>query len=800
MPATSWWRFAATAPVVLAAPAAAGPILLAPLLSGVAAWSGGVAEVRTRHGRQAARAAEPWSPSQWCEAEGRVLLRITAWPRRDGRGGWTAPAAVIAWRGDDGPRRGEGLILRAQGEPPALWGVLVADAVLRPPRQPAVDAGFDDARYLAGRGLRWRGHVADETRWRSVAGGDVLSRVGVRLGRGRDRILRVFARGLPPREAALAGAILLGAGSDPALRAPFVRLGLAHLFALSGLHVGLIAGLAALALRPLARGPRSRAWSLGPLLAVYAVLVSMPGSVTRATGLAVVALGAPVVGRRGDSLRTLGLLFWANAMWEPLAVLDTGLRLSYLAAAGIVGGHRLLAPYLRSLAPVWRAVAGGLVVTLAAQTATLVEVAASFGRLNLCAPLVNLVAVPVFSLAVAGVAGGAVVRLVWPWAADGALACGAVLLRLLAAGASRGAQVLGFAEIGLPAFDPPRLVLALALACGLGLVLHRGQRGGQRRALAAAAVVVAALIAVAAHDPLAAHRGVVAAQFAVGQGDCGLLRLPDDWTVLIDTGDAGFAGPVVGRDVVPWLVRRGLRHLDAVMLTHGHLDHTGGAARVGDAFPVGTWILGGDAQPPEGAPGSSTRPVAGDTLHAAGPWAVVCLHPPAVMPPDAAENDRSLAIGLLRAGMLVGLWTGDLETAGEARLVPALAGVPAAGIDYWKAGHHGSRTSGSAALVRAVRPRLIALSCGVANRHRHPSHGPYVVGADTLATVRTDLDGTLIVRWTADGRGRWRTVSGRRGAWPQEPGRTGASLDTIAGDFYHARTAGASPVTHPRHP
>jgi hypothetical protein len=51
----------------------------------------------------------------------------------------------------------------------------------------------------------------------------------------------------------------------------------------------------------------------------------------------------------------------------------------------------------------------------------------------------------------------------------------------------------------------------------------------------------------------------------------------------------------------------------------------------------------------------------------------------------------------------------------------------------------------------------------VANRHDHPSHGPYVVGTDTLTFVRTDLDGMLVLRWRADGRGSWRTARGRSG-------------------------------------
>ncbi len=58
-----------------------------------------------------------------------------------------------------------------------------------------------------------------------------------------------------------------------------------------------------------------------------------------------------------------------------------------------------------------------------------------------------------------------------------------------------------------------------------------------------------------------------------------------------------------------------------------------------------------------------------------------------------------------------------------------------------------------------LRPGTVIVSCGVGNRHGHPSHGPYVTGSDTLAVVRTDLQGTATVTWPG-GAARLRTVGG----------------------------------------
>ncbi len=76
-------------------------------------------------------------------------------------------------------------------------------------------------------------------------------------------------------------------------------------------------------------------------------------------------------------------------------------------------------------------------------------------------------------------------------------------------------------------------------------------------------------------------------------------------------------------------------------------------------------------------------------------------------------------------------------------------------VQVWKAGHHGSNTSGSRELLDLLDPELILISCGVGNGYKHPSHGPYVVRGDTLTIARTDLQGTISLEWDLGGSLTW---------------------------------------------
>lgn len=233
----------------------------------------------------------------------------------------------------------------------------------------------------------------------------------------------------------------------------------------------------------------------------------------------------------------------------------------------------------------------------------------------------------------------------------------------------------------------------------------------------------------------------------VGQGDAFLLHKDGEW-VLIDTGDT-----MHREELLQALHERGVRSLKAVMISHDHADHTGGLYAVVRSIPVECIYETGISEPT--AVGRAFRKEAeerGIPCYALQAGDRVSLFPDVsfeTVGPSrrmyGAEgridlNNCSLA-GRLTYGEFSMLFTGDAEKPEEMDIMKTGAVLRS---DVLKVGHHGSRTSTSAAFLRAVRPRAAVISAGSGN-----SYGlPHDVTIDKLrhekiAIYRTDRDGTI---------------------------------------------------------
>ncbi len=307
------------------------------------------------------------------------------------------------------------------------------------------------------------------------------------------------------------------------------------------------------------------------------------------------------------------------------------------------------------------------------------------------------------------------------------------------------------------AFVTHGVALALALAAAVAIAVGRGLRI-PRRHLTAAGVLAGLLVVRPGTVPIG-DRGVEVHAIDVGQGDAVAIRTPRGRWILVDAGPRTEHWDAGRSRVVPYLLRHGVRRLEALVLTHADGDHIGGAAAVLDAMPVEAVL----------DPGRATgKPLYLDLLGSAGtrrvPWlaaragrrfemdgVVLEILYPMDRRLDVNESANDVSVVLrLEYGVFSALLLGDAPAAVEEYLVRRHGrGLEA---ELVKVGHHGSATSTTAALLDAATPRLALIPVGRRNRYGHPHDAVLArLAARSVRVLRTDRDGSIVVRGTDEG-------------------------------------------------
>lgn len=578
-------------------------------------------------------------------------------------------------------------------------------------------------------------------------------------GRTERQLHRLMGRHGP-----LADALLLGRREtlDRALSDRFARTGLVHLLAISGGHVALIGAVFVL-LGKLLRLPRRGVAGLTiVLIALYLAVIGAPASAVRSGIMLGLALLATVLQRPSATLPIVAAAALVILAVQPMEALDIGFQLSF---AGVLGILLLRGPMMRRVPAAWkknpaaRWLVESVVVSVAAFATTAPVVAHHFGQVAPVSIIANLPAIPLTSLALVGVGAAAALEPVAPpvarLVADGA--------GLALDGLTRVVDVAIQVPGGHAAVARPQWWLWAAAALVFWLAMDATARMAARVRWAVAGMSAAAAFLLLPLAGTAADGGLEIVFIDVGQGDAVALRTPAGRWVLVDAGERDEGWDAGERRVLPYLRARGASRIEALVLTHPHADHVGGAAAVmrgmdverviEPGLPLGSAVYletlrAAEARGVEWSAARQDRSLQLDGVELLFLWPAVD-----VLDAPADPNDISAVIHVRYAGFSA-LLTGDAPAWVEERLAARYG--PGIRADVLKAGHHGSRTSSSAAFLDAVQPELAVISAGVRNDYGHPHRE--VLGrlrARGIQVARTDEDGTVRVA-VEPGGGEWR--------------------------------------------
>ena len=647
---------------------------------------------------------------------------------------------------------------------------------LKIPRNFKNPGRFDYHLYLKSKGIDVTGNISRPETMKRVGRFDLpFWHAGPQ--KLRNHLVKSLEKLFPGEEGALLKAMVLGMKDSlpNKVRENYIATGLAHLMAVSGLHIGFVAATSYFILWPLvfyglfhlnpdsARAGHTRKVTavlcLIPVL-FYMVVVGAKVSSLRA-GIMVSALLIAILFDRKSSLfnafLTAGFII---LLWKPESILDVGFQLSFMAVGGILLVFTLLSqinddPVARMGEPTWsqklmrgyppntlfldnlklwfeKILIGGTVASVTVTAVTLPVLIYQFNRISLVGIFLNILMVPLASLLIPAVLLMIIVGTVSSSLA-GILSIPALALTRFFLWVPEVFARSSFSSVYVP--TPPSLWLVFYFSVFvIGLLIFRTQALNQEvSGLLKKSFIVSVVCALVLFSWPRAFQfpsdKLTISMLDVGQGESLLIEFPNGETLMMDGGGFYKNSLDVGERVVaPFLWNRGIRKIDYMVATHSDNDHIRGLYSLLDLFPVKHFLTLGDnfvgqrlrkLQNQAREKGAKFLHLKMNEPIVVGEARLIPLHPE----PDQSsssdrrvDNDLSLVMRLEYRDFSM-LFTGDISDKIEETLAKNPQQIE---VDILKAPHHGSRFSNSPAFIKAVKPSAVIFSSGYLNRMHHP--------------------------------------------------------------------------------
>lgn len=565
--------------------------------------------------------------------------------------------------------------------------------------------------------------------------------------RASGSIERVFGADAP-----MAKALLIADQHEipPEMRDRYARAGMVHMLSISGLHVAIVAGAMVLVLQA-AHLSRRAASIAGVLLTCgYVAVIGAPAPAVRSAAMLAIVAASNATQRPTSPWAGLAVGAFAPLV-VPGTILDLGYQLSVIGIAGLIVSGSLARRFLTDRLDGWRLrVSRELLTSIVATIVTAPLIAWYFGRVSLIAPLANLAAGPLIAILQPTLFLALSLAFIEPVA------------RLLADAAHpmiAAFDTIATVGAGLPLSSievVPSIITTVAGGSAIvTLVMAATSRHPARPLIASASFLCMAVWSPSFRPP---HSGKFEMHVLdVGQGDAILLRSNRGNWIVVDAGRTWRTGDAGRSVIVPYIMARG-GSVEALIVSHAHADHIGGAPSVlrklnprmfwDAAFAQGSEVYARSLSTADSS-GIEWRRVRPDETMQFDDVLIRFLAPDSAWTSSLSDPNEASTVALVEYGSTRFLLTGDAERSEEGWLMNHSYGDLRA--DVLKVAHHGSSTSTTDEFLAAVQPSLAVISVGADNIYGHPSADVIAsLGRAGARTMRTDESGTIVV--VSDGK------------------------------------------------
>lgn len=547
--------------------------------------------------------------------------------------------------------------------------------------------------------------------------------------------------------------LLLGEKGEihPEIFQRFQQIGVVHILAVSGLHLGYIL----IILMSL-----SVVFRLNDLLKMlfiifgllfYMALTGFPTSVVRAGMMAILYIVGKYRNKILHPWNILGVVGFVILLWNPSQLFDLGFQLSFGAVAGILYLHPQI-DKLQEKSKIVRRIRARKVsrwifdlsfVSLGAQVGTFLPISLTFFAIPVWAVFGNLFAVPLAGISVIAGLITLFADMISTSLASIYGNSGWLLLRGLDY-ISFGLEQLPQSKMMIGGISFVNLILILVfiiIICSFGYSNYR------KRVLFAGLIITNIYI----WQMIFINPPVQFTFLDVGQGDACIIE-DGNHTILIDAGYCGFGKDYGKWVILPYLKYRGISKIDLAIMSHPHADHIGGFKTLVNEVDIGqVWDTHNDYQSKlyENILKKLNRdriqihiPKPGE-IYELGELKFTILYPDSLHSVNARNiNNASLVLRIDHRGNSF-LFTGDAEEKAE-KVYRKLG--ESIDVDVIKVGHHGSKTSSSQQIVDLCSAEIGIISCGKKNKFGHPSQ-MIIDRWENSGTIiyRTDKNGAVIV-------------------------------------------------------